>query len=484
MQRSRSVSVSITLAVLGLVGLCRPILLAGQQPETLTLARAVREALVHNDQLVNQDDAIEQAGLSVDLARNAFRPKVVPNIQGSFGQTNISNQNYRLDLSQRFTTGTEVRFGIGSSTAQIPGAGDGTQDIRFYNADTTLMLSQPLLRGFGPAIGQRSVRSAELRQQEAQRSRQLAEQAVTVDVAAAYYRIVSQQALVEVARASLERSRQLLTASEAKLASGRVSQLDVYRAQSLVAQAEIQHFDALGSVEDARDQLCFLMGRAPGSPFEVSTDIPKTIDAMTLVDAVALALDRRLDLKGAIAMVADSERAIAYARNQLLPQLDVSLSLTRRETAPSFARSFGLDHFQVAPFFSVSMPVDRTPQQIEFQNALINRDRQLRQIDTLRNHIAEDVRRAIRGRDRAWQTLRSAEMGVDVSRKEVEVAQLRFERGLSNNLDVVSAEAGLLSAEGRRLVVLAEVAIANLRVRATVGILDPRVDILDGDSGR
>ncbi len=484
MQQPRSRSVSFTLAVVGLIGLGRPSLLFGQQPETLTLARAVREALVHNDQLVNQDDAIEQAGLSVDLARNLFRPKVVPNIQGSFGQTNISNQNYRLDLSQRFATGTEVRLGVGASTAQIPGGIDGTEDIRFYNADTTLMVSQPLLRGFGPAVGRRALLSAELRQQEAHRQRLLSEQLVTVEVASAYYRMVSQQALVKVGQTTLERSRRLLEASEAKLASGLATQLDVFRAQSLVSQAEIQHFDAIGSADDARDQLCFLIGRPPGSAFEVSTDIPRTTDAIPLADAVALALERRLDLKGAVAAVADSERAIDYARNQLLPQLDVSLSLTRRQTAPTFSKSFGFDHFQLAPFFAVSMPVDRTPQQIAYQNALIDRDRQLRQIDTLRNRISDDVRRALRGRDRAWQTLRSAEMGVDVSRKEVEVAQLRFERGLSNNLDVVSAEGGLLSAETRRLLVLAEVAVANLRVRATVGILDPRADIPDGEPGR
>ena len=122
------------------------------QTATLTLHDAVQEALGHNDRIVNQRDAAAQADLSVRLARNVFQPKVTPNILGSFGQTDVSSQTYRLDLSQRFVTGTEARLSVGTASAQIPGLAAGTAgDIRFYNADTTLTLTQPLLRGFGPS---------------------------------------------------------------------------------------------------------------------------------------------------------------------------------------------------------------------------------------------------------------------------------------------------------------------------------------------
>ena len=95
---------------------------AQREHQVLTLAQAVNEALVNNDRIVNQRDSVEQAALGVRLARNNFQPKIVPNIQGSFGRTNVSNQVYRVDLTQRFTTGTEMRLGVGTSTAQIPAA--------------------------------------------------------------------------------------------------------------------------------------------------------------------------------------------------------------------------------------------------------------------------------------------------------------------------------------------------------------------------
>src|SRR5919201_753161 len=135
---------------------------AAQPAPPLTLQQAVDEALVRNDRIVSQGDAIEQAALGVRLARNAFQPKVTPNVLGSFGQTDVNSQSYRVDVSQKFTTGTEVRLGLGTSTAQIPSiVGEPAGDIRFYNADTTFTLSQPLLRGFGTSVTRRGLASAE-----------------------------------------------------------------------------------------------------------------------------------------------------------------------------------------------------------------------------------------------------------------------------------------------------------------------------------
>lgn len=457
---------------------------SAQSPPLLTLEQAVSEALVKNERMLNQHDNVEQSALGVRLERNVFQPKVVPNVLGSFGRTDVNSQTYRVDVTQKFTTGTEARFGIGTSTSQIPGLPgvSGPDDIHFYNADTTLALSQPLLRGFGSSVARHSLTSAELRREDANRQQTLTEQQVALEVASAYYRVVAQQAIVDVARKSLDRARRLRDASEAKLDAGLVSQLDVLRAQQLVSQAEIQLFDAESAAEDARDRLAFLMGRDAGERFEVESEIPKADTNVDADNAVAVALANRLDLKSALAGGTDADRQVSFARNQLLPQVDVNFALTRRETADSFARSFGLDRFQFATFFTIAMPVDRTPQLIEYQNALIDRDRRKRDVATLQRRVSDDVRRATRDRDRLLRALKASEASVDIGRKEVEVAQLRYERGLSNNLDVVTAEGNLLSAESRRISVLADLAVSRLSLRALLGILDARKDIAAGSS--
>jgi outer membrane protein TolC len=246
----------------------------------------------------------------------------------------------------------------------------------------------------------------------------------------------------------------------------------------LVSQGEIQLSDTEAGVDEALDQLRLLLGRDPDSQLAVVGDIPNVPEPATSADeAIRVALARRLDLQTAFANMEDAGRAMAFSRNQLRPQFDVNLAMTRRETAESLPDSFGLDGFRLATFFTISMPVDRTPQLVEYQNALIDRDRRRREVETLQKRIAADVRRAIREAERMTLRLRVSESTVDVARKEVEVAQFRYERGLSNNLDVVSAEGNLLTAESRRISALAELAMARLTLRAAIGTLDPRRDV-------
>ncbi len=432
----------------------------------LTFQQAIILALQQNHRLIDQRDDMTRARLGLKLARSGFRPKVVPNILGSFGQTNVSNQTYRLDLVQKLTTGTELRASVGTSSAQIPGES-------FYNTDTTLQLSQPLLRGFGRSVARRALTSAEARNADAARQRVLVEQQVVLEVASAYYRLIAQQHLVEVSRTGLERARRLVEASTAKMKIGRVSQLDVYRAQQLAAESEAQLLDARGAVEDAREQLRFLMGQGPETRFEVVREIPREVETIDTEEAVEVALARRLELQSAAAAIDEAERTASYSRNQLLPQLDINLALTRRATAESFKSSFRFDRFDFATFFAISLPSDRTAQTIELQNALMERDRRHRELQTLQRRIADETRRTLRQQGRLLRTLELADASVEFAEREVEVANLRYQRGLSDNLDVVNAEANLLQAESRRVAVLADLAVARLALHATLGILDP-----------
>src|SRR5262245_24752830 len=131
MERSRKSVVSGVLVVSAIAGGLTP-LCAQQGARVLTLAQAVSEALLRNDRIINQHDNGEHAGLAVRAARSTFQPKLVPNVRGSFGQTDITDQSYRLDVNQRFVNGTEIRVGAGTSTAQVPSA-IGLPDVRFYN---------------------------------------------------------------------------------------------------------------------------------------------------------------------------------------------------------------------------------------------------------------------------------------------------------------------------------------------------------------
>ena len=389
---------------------------------------------------------------------------------GSFGQSDVRNQTYGIGASRRFTTGTEFRMDVGASTFR-------NQVGSFYAADTTLLVSQSLLRGFGPTVGRRQIERSEYQIGGAERQHALLEQQVALEVAATYYRLIAQREQVLAARTAAENARQLLVASEAKLRANLVSQLDVFRARQLVAEAEGQLLEMEGGVEDLKDQLRFLMARDADGDFRVAGEIDADAQPIQLTVAVALALENRIELREANAAVGDAEREVGYTRHQLLPQLDVSVAMTRRETADTLGNAFGLDRFKPVTFFSVSTPLDRTAERARIRTTVMELDRRNRARDTLRRRITQEVRRAVRLQQRLANRLDSAEVGVEFAQRELDLANLRFQRGLSNNLDVVTAQAGLLGATNQRLAVLADLALARLTLRATIGTLDVRRDV-------
>ena len=463
--RSLPALIVLQLLIVGAVDL-----FARDDAPMLTLRDAVLAALANNERVLTSREGIEAARLDRTVATSAFGTRVTPNVLGSFGQSDVRNQTYGFAASRRFTTGTEIRMDVGASTFR-------NQIGSFYAADTTLLLSQSLLRGFGPAVGRRQIERAEYRIAGAERQHVLTEQQLALEVAGTYWRLIAQRELALVARTAVENARQLLVASEAKLRANLVSQLDVFRARQLVADAEGQLFDVDGGVEDLKDQLRLLMARDVDYDFRVAADIERRVEPITLRAAVQAALQNRIELREAEAAVEEADREVRYSRNQLLPQIDVSAAMTRRETADSLRGAFGVDRFEPVAFFSVSSPLDRTAELAGVRTATIERDRRIRARDTLRRRITQEVRRAVRLQQRLAYRLDSAAVSVEFARREVALADLRFQRGLSNNLDVVNAQAALLNATSRRLAVLADFALARLALRATLGTLDVRQDV-------
>jgi outer membrane protein TolC len=305
----------------------------------------------------------------------------------------------------------------------------------------------------------------------------MAERDLAVQVATFYYRIASQARLVEVSERTRKRALELLEASKAKLQAGRVSQLDVFRAEQLAAETEGQLLDSRAALEDAKDLLRDVIEMDHGYDFRVETEIPLPAETMEVEEAAAVGVANSLEVQIARDGVVQSERTVAYTKNQLLPSFDVGVAALRGKTSENLPDTFGTDDYEVATFIAASAPVDRTAEVIAFNNALIERDRRRREVARVERRTASDARRAARSLERLGRSYELSRSKAEFAESEVEVATLRYQRGLANNLDVVNAELGLLGAQSHLFATLAELAVARLQLRATLGILNPREDL-------
>ncbi len=434
-----------------------------QSPPPLTLGAAVDLALRHNARILDADDQVTEARLKQQGAQSAFRPRFVPRMSGAIGGGDLANQSYGAELSQRFAWGTEIQASLGSTSSR-------NQLGTFYYTDTTIALTHPIHRG-GTDPYRREIDSATRGIEEARVQRVATEETVAIDVAAAYYAIVAQEQVIQVAEKALERHRHLLAVSQAKLEIGKVSQLDVLRARQLVREAEGQLTDAQAGADDARDQLRLLIGAPETGPFAVAAMFPAADAQPVPAASLHAARERSPDVGRAREALAEAEQQARETRRPLLPRIDFTLALTRRETGPTLGASFGTDRFRLVPLVHLSLPVDRGGARGQ-QLAAIETARRQRAVRAAEANADLETRRAIRNRERLVNQLRDAEAGVTFAREQVGVANTRFEHGLSNNLDLVSAEADLLSAESRRIAAAASLAIATLRLKATLGILN------------
>jgi outer membrane protein TolC len=440
-----------------------------QETRELRLADAVHEALARNPIVTDARDDVQRSQTAMRLAQSAFTPNVTPNVLGSFGQSSLNNQTYGIGFSERTLWGTEFHGNLGATSAQ-------NQLGTFFSGDTSFVVTQPLLRGWGRQAVSHELEIAKLHVDDSNVQRKLVEQQIAIDVAAAYYHLAAQIQLVDVSEKALERAHGVLDASRAKLAVGRVSRLDVLRAQQLVSQADLQIFDVHTGIDDAKDQLRSLMGRGDESDFSVSTTIPTSTDDLNIKDGAALA-NRRFDVQLALDAVRQAELSQAFTIDQNLPQVDVSLAVTRQEVGDTFASAIGWDRFHVATFAGISMPLNRTPQNVARENADLEIVKRRRALADVKLKAERQIRAAFRQRDRLLKAIEQADNAVGFAEEEVELASLRFQRGLSNNFDVVAAETNLMVARVHRFGALADAAVARLQLRAAIGGFDLVQDV-------
>lgn len=298
----------------------------------------------------------------------------------------------------------------------------------------------------------------------------LSRQSVAVQVTAAFYRVIQQRHLRAVARQSLERNRTLREASLRRLEVGLVSKLDVFRAELQAAQAEEAQVRADSALETALEQFRVLLGLAPEDPLEpADVQLPETLPE---AEPIQVLLERarrlRLDLLEAGDRVDDARRALALARQNVLPQLDVQLQFAQLGNGSGYTGDqVSLDR-RVTVNVTSSYPLERTRALTDrtlSELALGARERDARQRAL---GVDAEVRAAARELKRIRQSVTLQRRSVDVAEQQLRLATLRYQRGLASNFDVVDAEGSVVLARSTLVTLLAshEVGLVELR-RAT-----------------
>ena len=438
---------------------------------TIPLAQAVATALERNFTVLNSADAVATSRLREGVTRAQFYPKVTPRYSRS-----ADDSVFGLDATQKlpWTGGSVTAAALMSSTfdgAIGPDVGPfpRTSDLR-------LVLTQPLLRGFGPNAAFYDLRVSRRSREGQERQYELGRQRLAVDVTRSYYQVIQQRQLLAVARQSLDRSESLRRASTARLEVGLVSKLDVYRAELQASQAQESMVRAETSLDSELERFRTLLGLSPADPLQpealvLPEDIDDEVEPVEIL--TQRALENRLDLLETRDEVGDARRTASLAKQNLLPQLDLNLGVTQFGNGTTYGNAFHSADRRVNLFFSTSYPLERSNEAANkavAQLDVTSRERTLRQRQL---DVEGEVRGAVRELMRIRKSIELQRKGVEVAEQQRRLATLRYQRGLASNFDVVDAEGSLVVARSALVGLLTSYQVAKvdlLRVTGTLAV--------------
>jgi len=94
------------------------------------------------------------------------------------------------------------------------------------------------------------------------------------------------------------------------------------------------------------------------------------------------------------------------------------------------------------------------------------------QKDDLRNQIALDVKTALLNLQSARNEVQVANLGVQLSKEEVEQARDRFKAGVANNIEVIQAQDSLARANDNQIVALYRFNQARADLARSIGQME------------
>ena len=434
----------------------------------LDLSACVRQALARNPQVEDARDAAVIAYLGRDLALDEFAFKAVPSVNGGLQGDNRTNQNVQMLFSRKLlATGTEVSLtGESRVFSSVP------QVSVPYFSETRLTVAQPLWRGRSVLENRDHVDEAERRIGLSEHALESTREDLVLQVVRSFYDVVRAEELVGIAEKSLERMNELRDIAQAKLALGSVSKMDVFRAEIHAGRIKNALLDQQARQSAGLDALKALLGIDP----QVELRIDSRLQGPSAADLAGrnpeeIALEKRIEILEARDQVQDAERKLLLARYRIWPGVDLVGSYAQQGFGNSFADSMRLNRDEWGVGLRSILPLDRTAERAAMAEAEVILRARERHYQTLRGDVLRQLRDAVRQLRRAEAERTLAAEIADQSEKQAELARFRYEKGVTDNLDLVQAEEQRAAAKGDTVLAAIDEVIAAASVHRAAGTL-------------
>jgi outer membrane protein len=347
------------------------------------------------------------------------------------------------------------RAGANSSATHIYSVGN-----QFGNQ---VGLSLPLYTG-GSVEGQ--INQAKLGLTSADLAIADAKQQLKLQATTGYFAVMQAQNLVKVNQDTVNDLQAHLTNVQAQFAVGTVAKSDVLRSQVAVANAQQTLIQAQNTYDLAVSSLNNVMGLPMDTQIHLKDQLQYTKYNTPLADCVSYALQHRPDGQQADISIASAKEGITIAESGNKPQVNLSADEGWSDTHPLGTKN---NSWSIGASASWNL-FDAGLTKSKIRSANVAVDKASQQAQQTKDTIQLDVRQAYLSLKNAEKRISTTQVAVDQAQEDYKIAQVRYSSGVGTNLDVMDAEAALLTAKTNSIQALYDYNTSKAQLDKAMGI--------------
>ncbi|HPW17953.1 MAG TPA: TolC family protein [Candidatus Aminicenantes bacterium] len=469
-----------------------------------SLVRALKGNLSIAAEVINPGLASAQVSLAIQM--------YTPTVKLDWGRDRFE-QLSTWSLQQ---AGSYINRGTNASTSvvqKIPFGGtvqaslsyvksENNQLFQNYNPSYTsrlnFVLTQPLLKNFGWSVSRREILVAQsgFEASRSQFKKVLIETVYSVE--AAYWNLVYAIENLKTQRLSLESGRDLLAKTRREVQVGTKAPIEVLNAEATVARREADILQAEALVKRGQDQLRTLLNLGTDAAALGQALLPADKPefrpfAITLDEALALALARRPDLEVAKSTIATKAVGFRVARNQRLPQLDLQLikaspgisgrqyiydpanpfgppvGVIEGSASKAFTDSFKFLYNNWTAGLTLTIPVGDVVGKANYAYAKLDLEQAQARLKAQEQQIYLEVSDAVRTLETAAKAVDAYRVARELAEKQLEAEMKKLNVGMSTNYFVLTYQDALASARSLELKALVDYNIALAAIAKVTG---------------
>jgi outer membrane protein TolC len=492
-----------------------------EKPAALTLEDCIVSAVKRNLGVVAQVYSAELADLAVSRAQEKF----LPGLSFDLGKQSQNSASYSwIDAAEvvsssymNYSAGLDQLIPFGGKFSVSLSAYKNQTNARFqtinprYGSSLTFTFTQPLLKDFGFQTSRREIIVARNNRDIAESDLKNTLLETIYSVEETYWELVYNIEALKVRRQSLKLAEDLLEKSRKEVNIGTLAPKEILSAQAEVAARKADILQAESQVKDYADTLSILINlpQAKNDGEIVPADRP-TFEKkdVTFEAALETALKNRPDLKSSQLGVKNKELDFSYAKNQMLPALNLNASywspgisgeqilyldnnpLTGiivgaipggASTAMRDALHFKYKNWSV--YFSLDIPLNTVFSRAAQAQAKASLDQEIARMKNLEQKAYLEIRTAVRAVQTNYERVEAYKAARELAEQKLEAEEAKLKAGMSTNFIVLQYQRDLAATRTAELRALIDYTLSLGRLEKAMGTSLERRNIKLTDTG-